>query len=145
MAALRRFDHVGITVADLDLVTDFFVSLSLEVQGRAEVAGDFIDDVIGMTGARTQIVMLHTPGGETGVELSQFATPAAEPGLPDAQANVLGLRSVAFEVDDLDALAGRLDDAGYGLVGRIGEYEGTWRMAHVRGPEGLLVALAERA
>lgn len=71
--------------------------------------------------------------------------PAAEPGLPDAQASVLGLRSVAFEVDDLDALVGRLDDAGYGLVGRIGEYEGTWRMAYVRGPEGLLVALAERA
>lgn len=147
MAAIRRFDHIGITVADLDLVTDFFIALGLEVQGRTVVEGDFIDTVIGMAGARTEIVMLHAPaeaGSGTGIELSQFARPLAEPGMPTAAANVLGLRSVAFEVDDIEGLVARLAADGYGLVGAIGEYENAWRMAYVRGPEGILVALAQR-
>lgn len=75
MGAIRRFDHIGITVADLDLVTDFFVALGLEVQGRTPIEGEFIDTVIGMQGARTEIVMLHAPGRGTGLELSQFASP----------------------------------------------------------------------
>jgi len=144
VGAIRRFDHIGITVADLDLVTDFFVALGLEVQGRTPIEGEFIDTVIGMQGARTEIVMLHAPGGGTGLELSQFASPPGEPGTHDAAANVLGLRSVAFEVDDLDALVARLEGNGYGLVGGIGEFENAWRMAYVRGPEGILVALAQQ-
>ena len=144
MAPMRRFDHVGITVADLEVVTDFFVTLGLEVQGQSVVEGEFIDTVIGMTGARTQIVMLHAPGGGTGVELSAFERPTAEPGTPTASANVLGLRSVAFEVDDLHATVEQLAADGYGLVGGIGRYEDVWLMAYVRGPEGIIVALAER-
>ena len=144
MAPMRRFDHVGITVADLEVVTDFFVTLGLEVQGQSVVEGEFIDTVIGMTGARTQIVMLHAPGGGTGVELSAFERPTAEPGTPTASANVLGLRSVAFEVDDLHATVEQLAADGYGLVGGVGRYEDVWLMAYVRGPEGIIVALAER-
>lgn len=144
MPTVRRFDHIGITVADLEAATAFFVGLGLEVDGRTPVEGEFIDTVIGIPGSRTEIVMLHAPGGGTGVELSRFERPDARPGSPAAPANELGLRSVAFEVDDL---AGAVDWAaaqGYGLVGGIGEYEGVWRMAYVRGPEGIIVALAER-
>lgn len=144
MSSIRRFDHVGITVADLDAVMAFFVGLGLEVEGRVFVEGEFIDTVIGMPGSRTEIAMLRPPGGGTAVELSSFVRPDSTPGSPDAMANELGLRSVAFEVDELDALLGRLAADGYGLVGGVGEYEGIWRMAYVRGPEGIIVSMAER-
>ena len=139
-----RFDHVGITVADLDLVTAFFVDLGLEVEGRTTVEGDFLDTVCGIPGSRTEIVMLRMPDGGTSVELSSFVRPAPLAGSASAPANQLGLRSVAFEVDDVPAAVDRAAAAGYGLVGGIGEYEGVWRMAYVRGPEGLIVALAQR-
>lgn len=144
MAAIMRFDHVGITVRDLDAVAEFFVALGLEIGGRTFVEGEFLDTVCGIPNSRTEIVMLHAPGGGTAVELSSFVRPATEPGSPHAMANVLGLRSVAFEVDDLRALVDRLVADGYRLVGGVGEYEGFWRMAYVRGPEGIIVALAER-
>jgi catechol 2,3-dioxygenase-like lactoylglutathione lyase family enzyme len=139
-----RFDHVGVTVQDLDKVTAFFVGLGLEIEGRTFVEGEFIDTVIAIPDSRTEIVMLRTPDGGTGVELSSFVRPDPEPGSPAAMANELGLRSVAFEVDDLQAHVDRLAGEGYGLVGGIGQYEDVWRMAYVRGPEGIIVALAER-
>ena len=101
MSHIRRFDHVGITVADLDTVTAFFVGLGLEVDGRTFVEGDFVDTVIGIPGSRSHIVMLRPPGGGTGLELSSFVWPDHEPGSPTAMANELGLRNVSFEVDDL--------------------------------------------
>lgn len=144
MTFIRRFDHVGITVADLDAVTAFFVSLGLEAGPKMPVEGDFLDTVIGMTDARTEIVMLHVPGGGTTLELSSFTRPDHLPGSPSAPANELGLRNVAFEVHDLHAAVDHAAASGYGLVGGIGEYEGSWRMAYVRGPEGIIVSLAER-
>jgi catechol 2,3-dioxygenase-like lactoylglutathione lyase family enzyme len=145
MPHVRRFDHVGITVADLDTVTDFFVGLGLEVEGgRMAVEGEFLDTVIGIPGSRTEIVMLRSPDDGTRLELSSFVRPAHEPGSPTAMANELGLRNVAFEVDDLQAAVDQVAAAGYGLVGGIGEYEHVWRMAYVRGPEGIIVSLAER-
>ena len=144
MPAITRFDHVGITVTDLDAVAAFFTALGLEVQGRQFVEGEFLDTVTGITGGRTEILMLAVPGGGTTVELSSFVRPAAEQGLPEAMANVLGLRSIAFEVDDLPAVVESLAADGYGLVGGVGEYENFWRMAYVRGPEGIIVALAQR-
>jgi catechol 2,3-dioxygenase-like lactoylglutathione lyase family enzyme len=144
MAHVQRFDHVGITVADLDSVTAFFVGLGLEVDGRTFVEGEFIDVVTGIPDSRTEIVMLRTPEGGTALELSSFVRPDHEPGSPTAMANELGLRSVAFEVDDLQAVVDELRADGYGLVGGVGEYENVWRMAYVRGPEGIIVALAQR-
>ena len=141
----RRFDHVGITVADLDSVTAFFVGLGLEVQNRMFVEGEFVDTVTGIPDSRTEIVMLQLPGDDgTTLELSSFSRPAHRPGSPEAPANELGLRSVAFEVEDLQGAVDWAAGEGYGLVGGIGEYEGSWRMAYVRGPEGIIVALAER-
>jgi catechol 2,3-dioxygenase-like lactoylglutathione lyase family enzyme len=144
MAHVRRFDHVGITVADLDAVTAFFVGLGLEVEGRTVVEGAFVDTVTGIPDSRSQIVMLRPPGGGTMVELSSFERPDHEPGSPSAMANELGLRNVAFEVADVQAAVDELAEKGYGLVGGIGEYENTWRMAYVRGPEGIIVSLAAR-
>jgi catechol 2,3-dioxygenase-like lactoylglutathione lyase family enzyme len=144
MAHVRRFDHVGITVADLDTAIAFFASLGLEADGRMFVEGEFIDTVCGIPGSRSEICMMRVPGGDTTVELSSFARPDPVPGSPTAMANELGLRSVAFQVDDLQAAVAALAADGYGLIGGIGEYEGVWRMAYVRGPDGITVALAEQ-
>lgn len=136
MSHVRRFDHVGITVADLDAATQFFVALGLEIEGRTFVEGEFIDTVIGIPGSRSEIVMLRPPDNGTRVELSSFVRPSCVPGSPAAMANEVGLRSVAFEVHALDAAVDQATSAGYGLVGGIGEYEGAWRMAYVRAPRG---------
>jgi catechol 2,3-dioxygenase-like lactoylglutathione lyase family enzyme len=144
MSRVFRFDHVGVTVRDLDRMTAFFVGLGLEIEGRTSVEGEFIDTVIGIADSRTEIVMLRAPGGGTGVELSSFVRPDVKPLPPAAMANDLGLRSLGFEVDDLQEHVDRLAADGYGLVGGIGRYEDLWRMAYVRGPEGIIVALAER-
>ena len=144
MPHVRRFDHVGITVADLEAVTAFFVGLGLEVEGRTVVEGEFVDTVTGIPNSRSQIVMLRPPGGGTLLELSSFDRPDHEPGSPAAMANELGLRNVAFEVDDVQAAVDDLAADGYALVGGVGEYENTWRMAYVRGPEGIIVSIAAR-
>ena len=101
MSLIQRFDHVGITVADLDAVTAFFVGLGLEVEGRTFVEGEFVDTVTGIPDVRTEIVMLRPPDGGTRLELLRFVRPAHEPGSPSAMANELGLRNVAFEVADV--------------------------------------------
>jgi catechol 2,3-dioxygenase-like lactoylglutathione lyase family enzyme len=144
MAHALRFDHVGITVADLDSVTAFFVALGLEVEGSTVVEGEFLDTVIGIPDSRAEIVMLRPPGGGSLLELSSFVRPEHLPGSPSAMSNELGLRNVAFEVDDLQAVLDRLVVDGYRLVGGVGQYEDAWRMAYVRGPEGIIVSLAER-
>lgn len=144
MSRIRRFDHVGITVADLDTVMAFFVRLGLEVEGRMFMEGEFVDTVIGIANSRSEIVTLLLPGGGTKLELSSFIRPDHEQGSPRAMSNELGLRNIAFEVDDLQAIVDRLAADGYGLVGGIGQYEDMWRMAYVRGPEGIIVSLAQR-
>src|SRR6202034_1799646 len=144
MSHVRRFDHVGITVADLDAVTAFFVALGLEVEGRMFIEGEFVDTVIGIPNSRSEILMLRPPDGGTRLELSSFVRPDHLPGSPAAPANELGLRNVAFEVTDIQAAVDRVAKDGFGLVGGIGEYEGVWKMAYVRGPEGIIVSLAQR-
>lgn len=144
MAGIKDFDHVGITVENLDSVTAFFVRLGLEVEGRTFVEGEFLDTVCGIADSRTEIVMLRPPGGGTGLELASFVRPEPAPGSPDAMANELGLRNVCFEITELRATVDRLSADGYGLVGGIGQHENSWLMAYVRGPEGIIVSLAER-
>jgi catechol 2,3-dioxygenase-like lactoylglutathione lyase family enzyme len=144
MSRILRFDHVGITVADLDAATEFFVGLGFEVEGRMFMEGEFVDTVIGIPGSRSEIVSLRPPDGGTGLELSSFIRPDHKPGSPAAMSNELGLRNVALQVDNLQAVVDRLVGDGYDLVGGIGQYENIWRMAYVRGPEGIIVAVAER-
>jgi catechol 2,3-dioxygenase-like lactoylglutathione lyase family enzyme len=144
MAHVQRFDHIGITVADLASATTFFVGLGLEVEGTASVEGEFVETVCGIPGARCEIAMLRPPDGGSRVELASFITPDHVPGSPTAMANELGLRNLSFEVDNLDAVVDELASDGYGLVGGIGEYENSVRMAYVRGPEGIIVSLFEQ-
>jgi catechol 2,3-dioxygenase-like lactoylglutathione lyase family enzyme len=139
-----RFDHVGITVADLDAVAAFFVALGLEVEGRAFIEGEFVDTVIGIPNSRSEVMTLRPPDGGSKVELSSFIRPNHEPGSPNAMSTELGLRNICFEVNDLQAIVDRLAADGYSLVGGIGQYEHVWRMAYVRGPEGIIVALTQR-
>ena len=144
MPAIRRFDHVGITVSDLDTAIAFFAGLGFETEGRMFLEGEFLDTVCGIPNSRTEIAMLRLPDGGTALELSTFIRPQPTPGSPAAMANELGLRNVAFEVDDLPAIVDRLAADGYDVVGGVGEYEAMWRMAYVRGPDGIVVALAQR-
>ena len=143
MGMIRQFDHVGITVADLDSAVDFFLKLGLELEGRMPMEGEFLDTVCGIPDSRTEIAMLRPPGGGTALELGTFFRPDVVPGPPNAMANEVGIRNVAFEVDDIRGLVDELAADGYALVGGIGEYENTWLMAYVRGPEGITVAIAE--
>jgi len=144
MAHVQRFDHIGITVADLEVVTAFFVGLGLEVEGTGSVQGSFADVVCGIEGVHCEIAMLRSPGGGTRLELAQFISPDHLPGSPTAMANELGLRNVSFEVGDLRAAVNAVAADGYRLVGGIGEYEASVRMAYVRGPEGIIVSLFEQ-
>ena len=142
--SVRSFDHVGITVADLDAAAAFFVALGFEVEGRMLMEGEFVDTVIGIPNSRSEILTLVPPDGGTRLELSSFISPDHQPGSPASMSTELGLRNVAFVVDDLQAEVDRLATDGYGLIGGIGQYEDIWRMAYVRGPEGIIVALAQR-
>ena len=144
MGHVRRFDHVGITVADLDLVTAFFVVLGLELEGTGSVEGEFVETVCGIPGARCELAMLRPPDGGSRLELASFVTPDHVPGSPTAMANELGLRNVSFEVGDLEAAVAALAADGYGLIGGIGAYENSVGMAYVRGPEGIIVSLFEQ-
>ena len=144
MSHIQRFDHIGITVADLDSATAFFVGLGLEVEGTGTVEGEFVETVCAIPGAHCQIAMLKSPGDGYRLELSSFITPDHVPGSPAAMANELGLRNVSFEVGDLQAAIDAVAADGYGLVGGVGEYEDSVRMAYVRGPEGIIVSLFEQ-
>jgi catechol 2,3-dioxygenase-like lactoylglutathione lyase family enzyme len=144
MSLVKRFDHVGITVPDLDAAAAFFRGLGFEEEGRASMAGEFVDTVIGIPDSRSRIVTRRLPGDGFRVELSCFDWPHHEPGSPNALANELGLRNVCFEVDDIDAVLEWLAGQGYEVVGGVGQLTDQWRMAYVRGPAGITVAVAQR-
>jgi catechol 2,3-dioxygenase-like lactoylglutathione lyase family enzyme len=143
--AVQRMDNVLIVVDDLDPVIAFFVELGLELQGKGPVEGQWVDRVIAIDGARQDVAMLRTPDGRNGIELAKFHTPAAIGGVPaDAPANTLGIRRVMFAVDDIDDVVGRLRAHGAELVGEVVRYEDAYRLCYVRGPEGIVVGLAEQ-
>ena len=141
---VQRMDHVGINVDDLEAAVAFFVELGLELQGKAEVEGEWVDRIIGLDGARSQIAMLRTPDGHSRVELVQFHTPPSPGGDPQAPANVLGLRHLTFAVDDVDDVVARLQTHGAALVGEVVQYEDAYRLAYIRGPEGIIVGLGQQ-
>ena len=141
---IHQLAHVNVTVLDLDEAIDFFVLLGLELEARTFVEGEFLDTVIGIEGARTEIAMLRVPGSTTQVELSCFERPSGRPGGGASPANEPGIRTIAFVVDDLDATVASLAEAGWGLVGGRGEFEEAWAMVYVRGPAGIVVSLAQR-
>jgi catechol 2,3-dioxygenase-like lactoylglutathione lyase family enzyme len=137
-------DHVGIVVDDIAAATEFFAGLGLEVQGEASVEGSWADRIVGLDGIRSDIVMLQTPDGHGRIELSKFHSPPAEAGDGQAPANTLGIRHLCFEVEDVDALVAGLRARGFELVGELETYEDIYKSCYVRGPEGIIVELAER-
>jgi catechol 2,3-dioxygenase-like lactoylglutathione lyase family enzyme len=142
---IQRMDHVSVVVDDLKAAIAFFAELGLELEGEALVEGRWVDQVNGLDGVRADIAMMATPDGLGKLELTRFRTPAAT-GAETASAppNTLGLRSVMFAVDDLEDVVARLRAHGAELVGEVGQYEDVYRLCYVRGPAGIIVALAER-
>ena len=142
--AVKRMDNVLIVVEDLDAVIAFFVELGLELEGRGPVEGARVESVIGIAGARQDVAMLRVPGGHGRIELAEFRTPAAVAAGPrNAPANTLGLRRVMFAVDDIDDVVTRLRAHGAELVGQVARFEDIYRLCYLRGPEGIVVGLAE--
>ena len=136
--------HVGVVVDDLAAAKEFFLELGLELEGDASVEGDWVDRVIGLEGVRADVAMLQTPDGHGRLELSKFHAPAGEDGNADAPANARGIRHVSFEVEDIDAVVAGLRGRGAELVGELESYKDVYRLCYVRGPEGIIVELAER-
>jgi catechol 2,3-dioxygenase-like lactoylglutathione lyase family enzyme len=142
--AILRMEHVGIVVDDLGAAIEFFVQLGLELQGKGLVEGRWVDRVVGLEGVRADIAMLQTPDGHGRLELTEFHTPSPQPGDKHAPANRPGIRHVAFAVEDIDAVVARLRAQGVELVGELERYEDSYRLCYVRGPEGIIVELAEQ-
>lgn len=143
--ALQRMDNVLIVVEDLEAAKAFFAELGMELDGETPVEGRWVDRVVGLDGVRADIAMMRTPDGHGRVELTRFHTPPAVRAEPeDAPANALGIRRIMFAVDDIDDVVARLRDHGAELVGEIARYEDVYRLCYLRGPEGIVIGLAER-
>jgi catechol 2,3-dioxygenase-like lactoylglutathione lyase family enzyme len=141
---LLRMDNVLIVVEDLKAAIEFFAELGLELEGETTVEGPAVDRMVGLDGVRSDIAMMRTPDGQ-GIELDKFHTPAAVRAEPEnAPVNTLGIRRVMFAVEDIDDVLARLLAHGAELVGEVVQFEDSHRLCYVRGPEGIMVALAER-
>jgi catechol 2,3-dioxygenase-like lactoylglutathione lyase family enzyme len=142
--AVKRMDNVLVVVEDLEAAKAFFEALGLSLEGQTTVEGEWADRVVGLEGMRADIAMMRTPDGHGRVELSRFhSPPAVRVGPEDAPTNTLGLRRIMFAVDDLDTTLARLQGTGASLVGEVARYEDAYRLCFVRGPEGIVVGLAE--
>ncbi|WP_336807847.1 VOC family protein [Fulvimonas yonginensis] len=140
---VRRMDNVGIVVDDLDAAIGFFTALGLDLEGRAPIAGQWADGVTGLQDMRVEIAMMRTPDGHGRLELSRFLAPPVVADHRTAPVNALGYLRVMFTVEDLDATLARIGKHGAQLVAKVVQYEDTFRLCYVRGPEGILIGLAQ--
>jgi catechol 2,3-dioxygenase-like lactoylglutathione lyase family enzyme len=140
---IKRMDNVGIVVEDLDVAIDFFTELGLELVGRAPIEGDWADGVTGLRNMRVEIAMMRTPDGHCQLELSQFFAPPVVADHRSTPVNALGYLRVMFTVDDIDDTLARLSKRGAELVGEVVQYEDSYRLCYIRGPEGILIGLAQ--
>lgn len=142
--AILRMDNVLIVVEDLNSAKAFFSDLGMELEGETTVEGRWVDQVVGLEGVRADITMMRTPDGSGKVELTRFHTPpAVRAGPEDAPANALGIRRIMFTVEDVDDVVARLRKHGAELVGEIAQYEDIYRLCFLRGPEGIIIGLAQ--
>ena len=137
-------DHVGIVVDDLAAATEFFVELGLKPQGEGSVEGAWVDRIVGLEGVQADLAMMQTPDGNGRLELVKFHSPSNEGGNGHSPANAPGIRHISFVVDDIDAVVAGLRARGAEFVGELERYEDIFRLCYVRGPEGIIVELAER-
>ena len=141
--AVKRMDNVGIVVEDLDASVDFFRELGLELEGRGTIEGEWAGRVTGLGDQRVEIAMMRTPDGHSRLELSRFLRPPIVSDHRTAPVNALGYLRVMFAVDDLDETLERLRTRGAQLVGEVVQYQETYRLCYIRGPEGILIGLAQ--
>src|SRR6476619_5204536 len=142
---LKRMDNVLIVVEDLEAAKAFFVELGMELEGETPVEGPWADQTVGLAGVRADIAMMRAPDGDDRVELTKFHTlPAVKAEPESAPANALGIRRIMFAVEDIDDVVARLRSHGAQLVGEIAQYEDVYRLCFMRGPEGIIIGLAEQ-
>ena len=142
--AVKRLDNVALVVDDLDAAIAFFEELGMVLEARASVDGDWVDRVVGLHGTRSDIAMMRTPDGHGRLELTRYRHPAAVGPDPRTEpANTRGMGRIMFNVDDIDDVVERLQAIGGELVGEIVEYEATYRLCYLRGPEGIILGLAQ--
>ncbi|MRV72455.1 VOC family protein [Duganella sp. FT92W] len=141
---VKRMDNVGIVVEDIDAAIAFFTELGLDLEGRAPIEGDWADGVTGLRGMRVEIAMMRTPDGHSRLELSRFLAPAIAADHRAAPVNALGYLRVMFTVEDIDDTVTRLIKRGATLVGEVVQYENVYRLCYIRGPEGILIGLAQQ-
>ncbi len=142
---LQRMDNVLIVVDDLQAAKAFFIELGMELEGEMPVEGRWVDLVVGLENVRAEIAMMRTPDGHGRLELDKFHAPAAVRAEPkNAQVNTLGIRRIMFAVDDIEDVLARLRTHGAELIGEVAQYEDMYRLCYIRGPEGIIVALAEQ-
>ncbi len=141
--AVKRMDNVGLVVEDLEAAIEFFTELGLELEGRAPIEGDWADGVTGLCRMRVEIAMMRTPDGHSRLEISRFLAPAVVADHRTAPVNALGYLRVMFAVDDIDETLARLIQRGATIVGQVVQYGDSYRLCYVRGPEGILIGLAQ--
>jgi catechol 2,3-dioxygenase-like lactoylglutathione lyase family enzyme len=140
---VKRMDNVGIVVEDIDAACEFFTELGLELEGRATIEGEWAGRVTGLGDQRVEIAMMRTPDGHGRLELSRFLTPPTVADHRNAPVNALGYLRVMFTVEDIDDTLARLRKRGAELVGEVVQYENAYRLCYIRGPEGILIGLAQ--
>jgi catechol 2,3-dioxygenase-like lactoylglutathione lyase family enzyme len=140
---VKRMDNVGIVVEDLDAAVAFFAELGLQLEGRAPIEGDWADDITGLRGMRVEIAMMRTPDGHGRLEMSRFLAPPIAADHRGAPVNALGYLRVMFTVADIDDTLARLRGLGAELVGKVVRYQDSYRLCYIRGPEGILIGLAQ--
>lgn len=136
-------DNVLIVVDDLEAVKAFFVELGMELEGEMPVEGRWVDRIVGLENVRCDIATLRTPDGHSRIELDKFHSPAAVKAEPNAPVNTMGIRRIMFAVDDIDDVLARLRKHGAELIGEVTQYEDKYKLCYIRGPEGIIVGLAE--
>jgi catechol 2,3-dioxygenase-like lactoylglutathione lyase family enzyme len=141
--AVKRMDNMGIVVEDLDATVDFFVDLGLELEGRATIEGEWAGRVTGLGDQHVEVAMMRTPDGNSRLELSRFVRPPVVADHRNAPVNALGYLRAMFAVDDIDGTLERLRAHGAELVGEVVDYQDVYRLCYIRGPEGLLIGLAQ--
>ncbi|MDD4969259.1 MAG: VOC family protein [Paludibacter sp.] len=140
---LKKIDHIGVVVNDLVAAKAFFLEVGLEVQGEAEIEGEWVDRVVGLNNVKSSIAVLRSPDGGANIELIKYHKPTDEQEFQLPLANTVGIRNIAFTVDDIEAVVAKLTEKGFDIFGEIQQYEGIYKLCYIRGPEGIILMLAE--
>ena len=141
---VKKIDHTGINVIDLDAAKDFFLEMGFEIMGEQSVEGEWVGRIIGLKDVKDDIVMMSTPDGEANIELVKFHNPVDEKGIQPTYSNTLGISHICFAVEDVEELVKKLEKKGGELMGEIFNYDDVYKLCYLRGPEGIILELAEK-